>query len=222
MAKQAVVTKEDTKELALRDELNAFEAYGRSFTLTNITGRLLKFNKGDWLAGEDEEELPAGTRLVVNMHNILLGWQKWEDNRPTDKEMGFVHAKFVPPKRETLGDTDKSTWEVGNDGKHRDPWQLSNMMVMKTPGKKATTDALYTFATSSGGGRKAVGELCNAYGTAIREGHEDDYPIVELGSGAYDHPNKEFGRIKVPTFKIVGWEKKSVFEEGAAAKKKSK
>lgn len=221
MAKQAVAAKEDTRELAL-PERNPFESYGQSLTLSNITGRLLKFNKGDWLAGEEEEELDHGTRLVANMENLLIGWQKWEDNRPTERLMGFLHEEFKPPKRDALGELDKDRWEVGTDGKARDPYQFSNLLVMKTPGKKAVTDELYTFATSSNGGLKCIGALCLEYGQAIREGHKDDYPIVELGSDAYDHPNKEFGRIKKPTLKIVGWEKKSVFQNDATAAKKKR
>jgi len=43
----------------------------------------------------------------------------------------------------------------------------------------------------------------------------DEWPIVALGVGAYNHPNKAFGRIKFPTLEIVGWEDKSVGEEEA-------
>ncbi len=35
--------------------------------------------------------------------------------------------------------------------------------------------------------------------------HPDEWPIVELGVGSYAHSNKAYGRIKFPTFEIVGW-----------------
>ena len=39
----------------------------------------------------------------------------------------------------------------------------------------------------------------------------NEYPIIEIGVGSYKHPNPEFGRIKFPTFEIVGWAPKAAF-----------
>ena len=36
--------------------------------------------------------------------------------------------------------------------------------------------------------------------------HASEYPgRGGIGVRAYDHPNKSYGRIKTPEFKIVGW-----------------
>ena len=35
--------------------------------------------------------------------------------------------------------------------------------------------------------------------------------MIEIGHDSYAHPNKDFGRIKVPTFKIVGFAPKAAF-----------
>lgn len=208
MAKQ-VQTKQEPKELSL-PEANFFEQYGNSVTVSNITGQLLKFSKGDWLAGQDEDEIDPGTRLVTNMDQLLVGWQKWEDSRPTDRAMGFLAEGYKAPARLTLGSTDPSQWEVDATGKARDPWQFTNYLILKPPGKKTPTSSLFTFTTSSKGGLACIGSVCKEYGTEMRA-RPDEYPIVELGSSSYDHPNKEFGRIKTPTMKVVGWEKKALF-----------
>jgi hypothetical protein len=41
---------------------NPFTAYGEAATHRNIVGELLKFSKGDWLVGQDNEDFPAGRR----------------------------------------------------------------------------------------------------------------------------------------------------------------
>ena len=38
--------------------------------------------------------------------------------------------------------------------------------------------------------------------------------MIEIGVGSYNH--NDFGRIKYPTFEIVGWVKKSVVTDGLA------
>ena len=67
--------------------------------------------------------MPAGTRFVANMGELLTGWQRWEDNKPTDMVMGKVMERFQAPRRNELGDMDREQWEVDGTGKERDPWQ---------------------------------------------------------------------------------------------------
>lgn len=203
-------------------ERNYFETYGSQMAVgTTITGQLLKFSKGDWLAGQEDEEMEVGTKLVANMDSLTVGWVKWVDNKPVEQLMGLLIDGFQPKRRGELGDTDESEWEVGTDGKARDPWQFTNYLVMKTPGKRATDDdELYTFATSSRGGLNAIGSLCKFYGKETRV-KPNDFPIVVLNVDSYMHPNKEFGRIKIPSFsmedsvnspfKAAGWETKKLF-----------
>ena len=192
-------------------EMNYFESYGSQVSQRAIVGRLLKFNKGDWLAGESDEEIEVGTKFVVNMDQLLVGWVKWVDNKPEQQLMGLIVDGHQSPKRESLGDTDESQWEVDAQGKSRDPWQFTNYLLLKEPGADGSKDEnLFTFATSSRGGLNCVGELCKQYGKEMRS-RPDQYPIVEIGTGSYNHPNKEFGRIKFPTMKVVGWEPRSDF-----------
>jgi hypothetical protein len=194
-------------------EKNYFEQYGEQVSQRNIVGRLLKFSKGDYLVGEHNAEMKIGTELVANMDELMVGWIRWEDNKPAEQIMGRIVDGYQPPQRKTLGHEDQSLWEVDETSKEpRDPWQFSNYLIMKTPGEDDPEDALFTFAISSKGGLGAIGELCKAYGKVMRQ-RPDEFPIIQLGVGSYAHSNKQYGRIKYPILDIVGWTAKSEFNE---------
>jgi hypothetical protein len=178
---------------------NPFEEYAKQYSSRNIVGRLLKFSKGDYVV--DNHELPLGTRLVALVDQTLVGWQKWEDNKPVDQKIGLLSEGFKPPQRDELGDDDQDMWETNSNGKPRDPWQFTNMLVMQDVEDKST---MYTFATTSRGGLDAIADLCRVYGRNVRS-QPGRYPIVALKSDSYTHGNKEFGKIKVPIFEVVGW-----------------
>jgi hypothetical protein len=127
--------------------------------------------------------------------------------------MGKVSEGYQPPRRSELGDTDKAQWEVDAQGKERDPWQFSNYLLLKGTGDDSE---LYTFTASSKGGLNSLGDLCKAYGKALAQ-RPDEYPVISIGVNSYNHPNKEYGRIKVPTFAIVGWAPRDVFADDAVA-----
>jgi hypothetical protein len=215
-----------TTEVTNLDAFNAFEAYGNSVSNRNIVGKLLKFSKGDYLAGEDAEEIDEGTQLVAMMHTLAIGWIKWVDNKPDQQIMGTLVEGFKPPRRSELGDADETEWEIDEQsGQPRDPWQYSNYVIFKEVGKTGEDENLYTFASSSKGGLGAIGDLCKVYGKSIRT-KPDDLPIISLDVDAYEHSNKKFGRIKVPKFNVVGWEDKKVAtgeaKKPAAARSRSK
>ena len=191
---------------------NVFTQYGEQASQRNIVGRLLKFSKGDYLVGEHNAEMPRGTELVANMDELMIGWIKWEDNKPVEQIMGRLTDEYQPPKRKELGDHDETQWELDDKNEPRDPWQFSNYLIMKTPGEDDPEEALFTFTASSKGGIGAIGELCKAYGKAMRL-RPDQFPVVKLSVGSYAHSNKQFGRIKFPIFEIVGWMPKAEFNE---------
>lgn len=188
---------------------NYFQNYGDAVSQKSIVGKLLKFSKGDYLAGENDDEIAEGTKFVANMDELMVGWIRWADNKPTDQIMGRIAEGYQAPKRHELGDNDKSQWETDEQGRERDPWQFSNYLILKTPDGK-DEDSLFTFTTSSRGGLNAIGELCKAYGKIMRQ-KPDEFPVIELGVDSYNHPKKEYGRIKVPTFKVAGWAPKADF-----------
>jgi hypothetical protein len=192
---------------------NAFEAYGQAVSQRSIVGKLLKFSKGDYLVGENNEDMPEGTELIANMDELMVGWIKWQDNKPAEQIMGRVSDGYQAPRRTDLGDNNKDDWETDDQGQLRDPWQFSNYLILKEPGEDGE---LYTFATSSKGGLNAIGELCKSYGKAMRQ-RPDDLPVVTLKVGSYQHSNKSFGRIKFPIFELTGWAPRVEFTAALAA-----
>jgi hypothetical protein len=186
---------------------NPFAVYADSVLQRTITGKLLKFSKGDWTAGQDNDEVPEGTRFVANMGELYIGWQRWEDNKPTDQVMGKAIEGYKLVPRSTLPDQDREQWEVDAAGKERDPWQKTNYLLLKG----CHDGELYTFTTSSGGGLDAIAQLCKLY-VPLWIQRPNEWPIIEIGGSSYLHSNKSIGRVKTPTFKIVGFEPKTVFQ----------
>lgn len=228
LSKTKAVAKIKEQEIERPEESNPWVDYGRvAGGQSNIIGSLLRFNKGDYVSGQDAEEVPIGTKLVVNMDQLLVGWTRWEDNKPAEQIMGLVGDRFQPPRRDALGHDDEDRWETDDKGNARDPWQPGNQVLMKGTGKNK--DDLYTYVATSKGGIGAIGRLSHEYGKIMRE-RPDEYPVIELGVGSYIH--KQYGKTKVPVFKIVGWAPKSVFadleeeekeqEEATPAKKRKR
>lgn len=177
---------------------NAFERYGDA---ASRQGNFLRFSKGDYVAGIEQEVIPIGTVMLCNMAGLATGWVYWEDGQPIKREMGLLADGYEPPPRTELGDNDKALWAQDDDGKPRDPWQHNTELPMV---ERDNPDAAYMFVTGSKGGEGAVGELCKAYGRRIRT-NPDDLPLIRLDVGSYQHSKREFGRIKFPVFEIVGW-----------------
>jgi hypothetical protein len=177
-----------------------------------LRGTILKFRKGDYFAGQDDDEVPAGTQFVLNYDNWLHGWIRWSDKKPSDQIMESVMLGNKTPKRDTLPDNDQDEWETDDNGKPQDPWQESHYLLLKDP-KQEGEESLYTLTTSSKTGRNSMWKfLKQAVGKF--EMHPHEYPIVALVVDYYD--DDTYGRIKFPSLKIVGWSQKSVFNNAMA------
>lgn len=187
------------------DNVNPFQQVGQQAP-RRIIGELLKFSKGDYLRGQDNEEVAMGTRLIANMDQLLHGWIRWEDNKPAEQLMGLVVQGFKPAKRSELGFTDDTEWEVDpSSNQPRDPWQFTYYLVAREVKADGTptegSEGLYTFTTSSTGGKDAIISLCSAYGEWMRV-KPDQYPIITLAMDKYKHPNAAYGIIKKPKFEF--------------------
>jgi hypothetical protein len=176
---------------------NNFTAYGDAVSARAIAGKLLRFRKGEYLAGEDDECIKPGTLLVANMDELLVGWVKWLDRKPVEHVMGRVAEGFQPPLRRDLGDLDTNAWDEDAAGKAKDPWQLTNYLLCMDDSTQ-----LYTFVTSSRTGLNSIAKLSKAYGRQLNQ-HVDAWPVVQLSVAAYE--SADFGRIQYPEFPIVAW-----------------
>jgi hypothetical protein len=177
---------------------NPWSAYGAS--ASNTVYPFLKFNKGEFLAGRDAVEIAIGTRMAVDMDSLEIGWVKWLNLQKVDQLLGRIAEGFKACKRSELDDPDEESWPLDENGERKDPWQFTNQIAMAT----VDDGAVYTFTTSSRGGLNAIGLLCRTYGE-VREQHPNEWPVVELGVGSYQHSNRAYGRVKYPIFNLVGW-----------------
>jgi hypothetical protein len=194
--------KKPTNLPADHDPADLYEAYGRSATARLFEGTLLRFVKGDYLAGVDSEPIEIGTQFVPLMELFAVGWTCWRDGIPVAQEMGLVIEGYQAKLRSELGDNDKALWEQDDRGEPRDPWQFTNHLPMY----RLADHELFTFAVSgSKGGIAAIGKLSAEYGKEMRH-RPNQRPVVEIGVDSYQHRNRSFGRIKIPVLTpIVGW-----------------
>jgi hypothetical protein len=222
----AVRKKSNDQELANLGEMDGYDylqAYADAATQRNIIGKLLKFSKGDWLLGQESEEVEEGTEVVFCLDTLETGWIKWSDNKPVASEMGKAFKGFTPMKRSELGDDDEDKWEIDDRGEPRDPWQFTNVVQMRPLDWDGEEANLFTFSASSKGGIDAIGKLMKAAVPEARQ-KRDQYPVITLGVRSYLHPKKEYGRIKTPEFEMTGeWvDKEPMIKSKPAAKKTAK
>jgi hypothetical protein len=159
-----------------------------------IRGTFLKFSDWRWLKGKEGIELEDGARLVAL--GTAAAWVKWLGGKPAEYRMREP-GKLLP-ERDTLGDLDKSQWEMGPDGvTPRDPWQSTRFVYLVDP----ETAGAFTFSTSSWGGRNAVSDLGDQI-QRMRFARPGAVPIVELRAAEM---KTKFGRKSKPLFRVVGW-----------------
>lgn len=187
--------------VGVNQQTNFFNEYGEQASAKSIVGTLLKFSKGDYLFGSNDEDMPVGTKMIADMDQLKVGWMRWENSKPTDTKMGAVTAGFQPVKRNTLGDDDESLWERDNTGKAKDPWAFTNNIVLQQVDVEGDAGQ-FTFTTTSRGGINAIGDLCKIYGKNMRA-RPNEWPVITLGVDSYVHA--DYGRVKVPEFEVVGW-----------------
>jgi hypothetical protein len=184
--------------------VDQFERHAQEEPSASWAGKLLKFAKGEFFAVDEdggEDEVEIGTKLVVAIDTLTIGWEKWVDKHLVDQRVGLIIDGFSRPERDELDDVAKESWRKDKEGKPTDPWQPVSRVSMYT--KRGDADSIYTFITRSDGGIKAINKLRDRAMRELRM-RPDVYPVVELGVRAYEH--EEWGRIKVPTLKVVGWE----------------
>src|SRR4051794_23988135 len=95
------------------DVLSAFVTAAEE--LSTGTRPILKFQKGDWLLGQEAEELKPGTRLAINMLDAERGWVRWKDGKPVERKMVRIAARVPIPSRYELGHHDEELWATDGD-----------------------------------------------------------------------------------------------------------
>lgn len=199
MAKNSVAKNEGSREVAQQGARNAYQQFADEVRQTGIEGSLLRFTKsGDWIAGQEEEDIPEGAELIMGLNTLKRGWVKWKEQKPVDSRMGLVSEGFRPCNREELGDLDEDDWEEDDNGVKRDPWQDTMQVLLKDP----ESGEVYTYATASKSGKTALGEVSSVYGDRLQDGEDEQaMPVIRLASSFYKH--KTYGRIMIPVFDLT-------------------
>jgi hypothetical protein len=164
------------------------------------SGVLIKFAKDQrFRRVDDGEEVPLGTEFTVVYDQVQVGWIRFsgKGNLP-ERKMGPLFAGFAPCPRDELGDNDPSLWEVGLSGKPADPWQSQILLPLQ-----AADGTLYIFGTTSITGRRAVGRLLDECRKMQRR-EPNEYPVIKLALGSFQHRDERVGNVVVPAFPRVG------------------
>jgi undecaprenyl pyrophosphate synthase len=141
--------------------------------------------------------------MVVAIDSLEHGWVKWDDQKPIEQRMGLLIEGFETPPRSELGDTVKENWPVDDNGQQNDPWVRTVHVVMRDRTKlDDDDDGLFTFVTSSYGGRQTISELCKQAAK-----HPDQNPIIRLEKSSYTQ-KKTARRVLTPVLKVIGWMQK--------------
>jgi hypothetical protein len=187
--------------------VDPFKAYANSVSPTTIVGVLLKFSKGEYLAGRDSVPIKVGMRFIANLDAAMAGWVRWINGRPTDHALVRIADGVLPAKRELLGDLDQEKWQYDLQGQPRDPWQEINYLPLA-----GVDGEIYTLSISSIAGLREVASLCSAY-AEHRAHNADEFPEIELGVGSFQHRERSIGRVKFPELNILGWQPKENFNK---------
>jgi hypothetical protein len=146
------------------------------------------------------EKVSPDRNLVALCDETLVGWIKFgAEGEPPIRVQGLHYDGFIMPERESLGNLDQSEWPEGLNKQPADPWQHQICLVLQD----RETGELFTFATSSISGRRAVGNLLRHY-ERLRKSHPDTYPAVHLKPGGFNHRDTRVGWVATPVFAVVG------------------
>jgi hypothetical protein len=161
-----------------------------------IRGTLLKFADWKWRKGVEATEVPTGTQFVAV--GTAAAWVYWRGGKP-DRDRDIVREPGKPlPDRKELGELDQSAWELGPDGKPRDPWVNTRFVYFLDP----VSVEMLTFSTSSFGGRSAVSALGDQIIRMRNFSKSNALAVVELGAAEM---KTKFGLKSKPVLKIVRW-----------------
>lgn len=160
--------------------------------------KLLKFKKGEYEAAG--EPVSIGTRMTAHCVGWTKAWIKFKDKKFADRKIYRVAKGDRVLDRDQLDERDEKLWPIGLNGQPNDPWVFQFLLPMEV----CETGDLMIFVTSSFGGKRAVADLCNAYGRRAVRDRQAGQPIIKLQTAQM--PTQKFGKVLRPHFEIVSWD----------------
>jgi hypothetical protein len=184
------------------DSRTAAQAYVDDVAPATMAGQGIRYNSkdGKYTVSATGEVLGPDTDYIAIADETQAGFIRFRgEGIQPEKILGLIYDGFRLPSRESLGDNDPSQWSTGLSGRPEDPWQSQVNLVLQN----VQTGELFTFSTTSQTGRRAVGNLLRHYNRMLRA-TPDDYPVVRLKSGGFNHKDTRVGWVHCPVFAVVG------------------
>ena len=103
-------------------------------SLGGETKPILKFIKGEYFVGVDNEIVAIDSLFAVDMINMQWGWLCWQDGRPVDRRLVAMATGQVPVCRASLGHDDQELWGCDDRGHPVDPWRRTIEVQMREMG----------------------------------------------------------------------------------------
>lgn len=195
--KQEVALKPPTNGGLVADSRPQWERTLDELSPSWAAGRVIKFSHetGVFRTTDDEQEVSPDLEFAALCGETLIGFVRFNGKgEMPDRIMGKVFSDFTLPARNSLGDTDKSTWQIDKWGQPEDPWQIHAYLVVQ----RTDTSEMFTVAAQNPTGVYAVGQLSKHYGRCCKD--HGEAPLVHLRAGTYK------GRA-VPVFSVCGQRK---------------
>ena len=167
--------------------------------LTSGGMQYIKFKKGEWVIGREEETFPDNAfEAVPDLPNIQFGWVCWKDGQLVD-EIWYGLGEDMA-SQDMLPDHGPFTQQ--NDG-----WSKNvrfQMNILPTLGVEG--NILAQFTGSSNGAQRATGEMIKTWVKEMRTGsHTGEVPVVRFFADHYKH--RQYGKVQIPGMEISRWMK---------------
>jgi len=151
---------------------------------------------GDWVHGEEEDEVDEETTYVVNPLSYQYGAVAFSDGKFMAEKLVSAFGNDPIPNPEELEETDPIDKIEQGDG-----WKSQHgIMLISTEG-----GSKMVYKSSSSGGIRALERLIGAVGERMDTNPEACFPVIELSSDSYKH--KKYGKIFNPVLTLVAWAK---------------
>lgn len=153
----------------------------------------LKFSKGDWSYGIEEEEPEEDSLWAINPFQCEHGWIAW--GAENTEQQGRVLGERMVSATETLP-SENDLPDVGGN------W--SKVVAMQLKCVKGSDEGIQVvFKTNSHGGRQLYSKMLKAIVQRIEGGDDSIVPVVTLGVDSYK--NAKYGKIYTPQMEIDHW-----------------
>lgn len=163
--------------------------------------QMIKFKREGEVSGywSDGQEIQLGTQMIAHALAWTKCWIKFRDKQVVERKIYRIAKGDRAPERDQLDEQDESKWPIGLNNKPADPWTLQYLVPLES-----MDGEVRIFVASSFGGRRAVSELCSAYGRRRVKDPNGGQPIIRLQKALM--PTRNFGDVPRPLFEIVGWD----------------